>query len=339
MTVGRPKAPLVLTEDERETLVRWAGRPVTGQGVALRCRIVLACDEGLDNKVVAARLGVHQATVVRWRSRFLARRLGGLSGEPRPGTARSITDDEVRQVILTALEQPPAKGTAWSTHSLARATGLSQTTVSHIWRGFGVRPDPAEATEPDRDVVEKVRDVAGLYLASPDAAVVLCANKTAQTRARTASALLLAPRGAHRNPGGPSSLRAALEVGSRRVLGDRTAQQRALEFRRFLNQIDRSVSAGLDVHVIVNNPSIYKNPDFERWVARLPRFALHFAPTRSSWLDVADRWLNEIAARQGMKGSTAALEEAVRTWASWWHEDLRPFVWHGRADPVSRTGT
>lgn len=161
MTLGRPKTPLVLTEDERATLERWASRPTGGQGLALRCQIVLACAEGLDNKVVAARLGVHQSTVVRWRARFVVRRLAGLSDEPHPGTARTVTDDDVRQAKLTTLEKVPADGTAWSTRSLARATGLSQSTVSHICRGFGVRADLAMTTEPAPDprFREKVRGV------------------------------------------------------------------------------------------------------------------------------------------------------------------------------------
>ena len=343
---GRPKAPLVLTDEERETLARWARRPNSAQALALRCRIVLACAEGATNNEVAARVGVNQATVCKWRGRFVTRRLDGLSDEPRPGAARTITDDDVERVIVKTLEETPNDATHWSTRSMAKSTGMSQSAISRIWRAFGLKPHLTESFKlsPDPQFIDKVRDIVGLYVNPPDGALVLCVDEKAQIQAldRTAPVLPLRPGTPERRThdylrNGTTNLYAALDVASGKVITDLTAQHRAIEFRKFLNLINRTVPADLDVHVIVDNSSTHKTPEIHRWLVRHPRFTLHFTPTYSSWLNLVERWFAELTEkwlRRGTHRSTKELEQAIRSWVETWNDDPRPFVWHKTADEI-----
>ncbi len=295
---GRPKAELVLSDEEHETLQRWARRPKSAQSLALRCRIVLACAEGATNNEVAERVGVHSATVSKWRRRFVERRLDGLSDEPRPGAPRTVTDDDVERVIVKTLEETPADATHWSTRSMARATGMSQSAISRIWRAFGLKPHLTETFKLSTDppFIDKVRDIVGLYLNPPEGALVLCVDEKSQIQAldRTAPVLPLRPGLPERRTHdyrryGTTNLYAALDVASGNVISDLTAQHRAVEFRKFLNLINRTVPADLDVHVIVDNSSTHKTPEIHRWLLRHPRFTLHFTPTYSSWLNLVER--------------------------------------------------
>ena len=345
---GRPKAELVLTEDERTTLERWARRRRSAQGLALRCRIVLGCAEGKTNRQVAAEEGVHQVTVGKWRARFVAGRLDGLHDEPRPGAPRTIDDEDVERVIVKTLEETPRNATHWSTRSMAEATGMSQSAISRIWRAFGLKPHRTEnfKLSPDPQFIDKVRDIVGLYLNPPDAAVVLCVDEKSQIQAldRTAPVLPLRPgipeRQTHdyvRN--GITNLYAALDVASGNVISDLTARHRAEEFRRFLNLIDKNVPAELDVHVIVDNSSTHKTPAIRRWLLRHPRFSLHFTPTYSSWLNLVERWFAELTEkwlRRGTHRSTKDLVASIRTWITDWNDHPRPFVWHKSADEILR---
>jgi transposase len=317
--------------------------------LALRCRIVLACAEGTPNYLVAKRLGVNQATVRKWRTRFVNRRLEGLADEPRPGAPRTITDDDVERVIVKTLEETPGDATHWSTRSLAKATGMSQSAVSRIWRAFGLKPHLTESFKlsPDPQFIEKVRDVVGLYVNPPEGALVLCVDEKSQIQAldRTAPVLPLRPGTPERRThdyvrNGTTNLYAALDVASGKVIADLTAQHRAVEFRKFLNLINRSVPAGLDVHVIVDNSSTHKTPEIHRWLLRHPRFTLHFTPTYSSWLNLVERWFAELTEkwlRRGTHRSTKELESAIRSWIDTWNEDPRPFVWHKTADEILET--
>jgi transposase len=346
---GRPKAELVLSDDEFETLSRWARRRTSAQALALRCRIVLACAGGSTNRAVAARLGVNQATVSKWRSRFVAQRLDGLGDEPRSGAPRTITDDAVERVIVKTLEETPRDATHWSTRSLADRTGMSQSAISRIWRAFGLKPHLMETFKlsPDPQFIEKVRDVVGLYLNPPEGALVLCVDEKSQIQAldRTAPVLPLRPglpeRRTHdyvRN--GTTNLYAALDVASGNVIADVSARHRAVEFRKFLNLINRSVPAALDVHVIVDNSSTHKTPEIHRWLVRHPRFELHFTPTYSSWLNLVERWFAELTTkwlRRGTHRSTRELEHAITTWIEHWNENPQPFVWHKTADEILDT--
>jgi len=342
-------APLRLTDEERATLERWARRPKSAQALALRCRVVLACAEGGHNTDVAARLGVNRTTVNKWRARFLADRLDGLSDEPRPGAPRTIDDERVEAVIVRTLEETPADATHWSTRSMAKATGMSQSSVSRMWRAFGLKPHLTESfkltTHPL--FVDKVRDVVGLYLNPPEGALVLCVDEKSQIQAldRTAPVLPLRPGLPERRThdyvrGGTTNLYAALDVASGRVISDMTERHRAEEFRRFLNLVNRSVPENLDVHLVVDNVSTHKTPEIHRWLVRHPRFHLHFTPTYSSWMNLVERWFAELTnkwLRRGTHRSTKELEASINGWIDRWNDDPKPFVWHKSADEILET--
>jgi transposase len=320
-----PKLPeLALTEEERTTLARWARRRTSGQALALRCRIVLACASGASNAAVAAQLGISRPTVTKWRSRFVARRLEGLADEPRPGAARTITDEQVEQVLVMTLEETPTDATHWSTRSLARQVGMSQSAISRIWRAFGLRPHLVDTFKlsTDPQFIEKVRDLVGLYLNPPQAAMVLCVDEKTQVQAldRTAPILPLLPGTPQRQTHdytrhGTINLYAALDVASGNVITEMTARHRAIEFKRFLARIDQAVPADLAVHVICDNSSTHKTPAIQRWLVAHPRFRLHFTPTYSSWLNLVERWFAELTTkwlRRGTHRSVAELEQAIR---------------------------
>ena len=346
---GRPKAELLLTDDERETLERWARRPTSAQALAQRCRIVLACAEGLTNQQVAAVEGVNQVTVGKWRARFVEKRLDGLHDEPRPGAPRTISDAAVERVITMTLEQPPRDATHWSTRRMAAASGLSQTAVSRIWRAFALKPHQLESFKLSTDplFIEKVRDIVALYLNPPEAAVVLCVDEKTQVQAleRTAPILPLLPgtpaRATHDyRRHGTTNLYAALDVASGCVIADLTARHRAEEFRRFLALVDRNVPADLEVHVIVDNSSTHKTPAIHRWLLRHPRFVFHFTPTYSSWLKLVERWFAELTERwlrRGSHYSTKDLVASIRTWIASWNDDPKPYIWHKSADEILQT--
>jgi transposase len=343
------RAQVVLSDDERDVLERWARRHSSAQALALRCRIVLAAAEGEQSKDIAARLGCSSSTVGKWRGRFAERGLDGLHDEPRPGKPRSIGDQDVERVIVKTLEQQPPNATHWSTRSMAKATGMSQTAISRIWRAFGLKPHQTEAfrLSPDPQFIDKVRDIVGLYLNPPDAAVVLCVDEKSQIQAldRSAPVLPLMPGVPERHShdyvrNGITNLYAALDVGSGQVIADTSARHRAQEFRRFLNLIERSVPAALDIHVVLDNSSTHKTPSIQRWLVRHPRFKLHFTPTYSSWLNLVERWFAELTTKwikRSAHRSVHDLVASIRTWITNWNDDPKPYVWHKTADEILDT--
>src|SRR5215213_2449288 len=243
---GRPKAPLVLTDEERETLVRWSRRRKSAQSLALRARIVLACAEGKTNKAVAEELRVWPQTITKWRGRFVRERLEGLSDEPRPGAPRTITDEQVEAVVVATLEELPKDATHWSRALMAKRSGLSKSTVGRIWKAFGLKPHLTDTFKlsTDPQFIEKVRDVVGLYLDPPERALVLCVDEKSQVQAldRTAPILPLLPGVPQRQTHdytrhGTTNLYAALDVASGKVISQLTARHRAVEFKRFLAQV------------------------------------------------------------------------------------------------------
>ena len=347
-----PKLPeLALTEDERATLQRWARRAKSSQALALRCRIVLVCASGASNQAVAERLGISRPTVTKWRSRFVARRLEGLADEPRPGAARTITDEQVEQVLVMTLETTPKDATHWSTRSLARATGMSQSAISRIWRAFGLKPHLVDTFKlsTDPQFIDKVRDVVGLYLNPPEAALVLCVDEKSSIQAldRTAPILPLLPGVPRRQTHdyvrhGTTNLYAALDVASGKVISQMTARHRAVEFKRFLAQVERALPAGLALHVICDNSSTHKTPAIQRWLLAHPRVQLHFTPTYSSWLNLVERFIAELTTkwlRRGTHRSVAELEQAIQSWIDSWNDNPRPFVWTRTADQILDTIT
>jgi transposase len=340
------RVEVVLTGEEREVLERWARRPTSAQALALRCRIVLAAAEGRPSQAIAAELGCNADTVGRWRGRFARRGLDGLHDEPRPGKPRTISDEDVERVIVKTLEEQPANATHWSTRSMAAATGMSQSAISRIWRAFGLKPHQTEAFKlsPDPQFIDKVRDIVGLYLNPPEAAVVLCVDEKAQIQAldRSAPVLPLLPGVVERRShdyvrNGTTNLYAALDLASGKVIAEMTPRHRAEEFRRFLNLIDKSVPAHLDVHLVLDNSSTHKTPSIQRWLVRHPRFRLHFTPTYSSWLNLVERWFAELTTKwikRGTHRSVRDLVASIRTWIANWNDDPKPYVWHKTADQI-----
>jgi transposase len=344
---GRPKAELVLSDVERETLTQWSRRAKTAQALALRSRIVLACAGGASNKEVAASLRVVPATVGKWRARFVTDRLEGLSDEPRPGAARKITDEQVEAVVVRTLEQePPNKDSHWSTRSMARATGMSQTAISRIWRAFGLQPHLVDTWKlsTDPQFIEKVRDVVGLYLDPPDKAMVLAVDEKSQMQAldRTAPMLPMMPGAPGRKTHdyvrhGTTSLFAALDVATGKVIGQHQRRHRHQEFLRFLKTIDANTPKDLDLHLICDNYATHKTPAVKTWLAAHPRFHLHFTPTSGSWLNLVERWFGELTNRKLRRNthrSVKELETDVNAWIAAWNDDPKPFVWVKTADEI-----
>jgi transposase len=342
--------PLDLTDDERRTLEAWTRRRKTAQALALRSRIILAGADGAPNQAVAAELGVSRDTVAKWRSRFLKSRLEGLTDEPRPGRPRTVGDAKVEQVVTAALEQaPPGGDTHWSTRSMAKTAGVSQSTVSRIWRTFGLKPHVIQTWKlsTDPQFIDKVRDVVGLYMSPPENALVLCVDEKSQIQAldRTAPCLPMLPttpaRMTHdyvRN--GTTSLFAAFDLASGSVIAQHYRKHRHQEFLRFLKLIDDAVPDGLDLHLVLDNYATHKTPEIHKWLLRHPRFHLHFTPTSSSWLNLVERWFAELTRRKLRRSahrSVAELETDIRKWITEWNKDPRPFVWTKTADEILET--
>jgi transposase len=346
MAIGRPLAPLVLETMERSTLERWARRPKTSQALAMRSRLILACASGASNTQVAAELGVTKQTVGKWRARFIAHRLDGLLDEPRPGAPRLIRDEEVERVITLTLEEKPTDATHWSTRSMAKRSGLSQSAISRIWRAFALQPHRVETFKLSSDplFIEKVRDIVGLYLSPPERAVVLCVDEKSQIQAldRTAPLLPMRPGQVERRTHdyvrhGTTSLFAALDTKVGTVLGRCYPRHRSIEFRKFLDEIDAAVPAELEVHLILDNASTHKTALIQRWLAKRPRFHLHFTPTSSSWLNLVERWfaaLTEKQIRRGAHRSTRALEDAIYGYIDSTNEEPKPFIWTKSANQI-----
>ena len=346
---GRRAVEIVLTGGERETLERWARRPKSSQRLALRCRIVLGAAAGEANKSIAARIGCSEATVSKWRRRFAERRLDGLADDPRPGPPRKITDAVVEEVLVRTLESAPVGATHWSTRSMAAAVGVSQTAVSQIWRAFGLKPHLVESfkVSPDPQFVEKVRDIVGLYLNPPEAAVVLCVDEKTGVQAldRTAPVLPLLPAAPQRRTHdyrrhGTTDLFAALDAASGKVITSMSPRHRSEEFRKFLNLIDREVPDHLDVHVVLDNVSTHKTPAIQRWLLRHRRFSFHFTPTYSSWMNLVERWFSELTTkwlRRGTHTSVAELKDSINAWVDDWNHNPRPYTWHKTADDIFET--
>ena len=346
MRTGRPKRPLNLTDEERDRLQSLAHRARSQSLLARRARVVLACAEGLDNQAVAKKLRCSKGMVGKWRSRFLRARLEGLYDEPRPGAPRQVTDDQVERVVIQTLESTPRGETHWSTRGLAKATGLSRMTISRIWHAFGLQPHRSDTFKlsPDPQLVEKVRDIVGLYMNPPDHAMVLCVDEKSQIQAldRTQPLLPMRPgqleRGTHDyRRHGTTSLFAALELKSSRVIGQLHRRHRSREFRQFLDIIEAQVPGELDVHLILDNYGTHKTAMIRKWFAKRSRFHVHFTPTYGSWINLVERWFAELTnkrIRRGVFRSVKELEAAIRDYIDVHNEAPRPFVWTRTADQI-----
>ena len=346
MRTGRPKQALVLTDEERDRLQSLAHRARSQPLLARRARVVLACAEGLDNKAVARKLRTSLGMVGKWRSRFLKARLEGLYDEPRPGAPRKVSDAEVERIVIQTLESTPRGETHWSTRGMAKATGLSRMTISRIWQAFGLQPHRTDSFKlsPDPLLIEKVRDIVGLYMNPPDHALVLCVDEKTQIQAldRTQPLLPMRPGQVERRTHdykrhGTISLFAALELKTSQVMAQLKPRHRSLEFRQFLDLIEAQVPAALEVHIIVDNYGTHKTALIRKWFAKRPRFHVHFTPTYGSWINLVERWFAELTnkrIRRGVFRSVKEREAAIREYIDVHNEDPKPFVWTKTADQI-----
>ena len=335
-----------LTDDERMQLERWARRRKSAQALALRSRIVLACASGLANKEVAAREGVSQPTVGKWRARFVAFRLDGLDDDPRPGRPPSVTAQQVEDVVVATLESTPPNATHWSRASMAKRSGLSRSTVGRIWRAFDLKPHRAEGFKLSTDplFVDKVFDVVGLYLNPPEGAVVLCVDEKSQVQAlaRSQPAFPMMPGMPERRTHdyvrhGTTSLFAAFNTADGTVISALHRRHRTIEFKKFLAKIDAEVPADLDVHLVCDNYGTHKSPAVTKWLAAHPRFHVHYTPSYSSWINQVERWfayLTEDLLRRGDHRSVQALEKDIRSWVRAWNDNPKPFIWTKTAEQI-----
>ena len=346
MPRGRTLESLMLSAEERRVLQGWGRRRKTAQGLAIRARIVLLADEGWTNSAVAAHLHVTRVTVGKWRANFLEHRLDGLTDEPRPGAPRKVSDAQVERVIAKTLESTPKGATHWSTRSMAEVSGMSATTVRRIWHTFALQPHRTDTFKLSNDplFIDKVRDVVGLYMDPPERALVLCVDEKSQIQAldRTQPLLPLRPGQCERQTHdyvrhGTTTLFAALDVKSGRVIGSLHKHHRAKEFLGFLRKIDAEVPDDLDVHLILDNYQTHKVPAVRRWLVRNPRFHLHFTPTYSSWMNLVERWfaaLTDKALRRATHRSVRRLNQAIRLYIEVTNENPKPLVWTKSADDI-----
>jgi transposase len=343
---GRPKAELVLTSEEREQLTRWSRRAKSSQALALRSKIVLACAEGVDNKAVAEQLRCNQATVGKWRTRFVEHRLDGLSDEQRTGRPATISVDQVEDVVVATLESTPANATHWSRAKMAERTGLSKTTIGEIWKKFDLKPHRVDYFKLSNDplFIDKLYDVVGLYLNPPDAAVVLCVDEKSQVQAlqRSQPALPMMPGMPERRTHdyvrhGTTTLFAAFNTADGTVITSLHRRHRATEFKKFLSKIDATVPEDLEIHLICDNYGTHKHPVIKTWLEDHPRVHLHFTPTYSSWLNLVERFFGYVTAdllQRSDHRSVQALEADIHKWVTAWNENPKPFVWTKTAEQI-----
>jgi transposase len=343
---GRPTVEIELSAGERQTLERWARRHSSSQALALRCRIVMACATGATDTAIAVEVGVHPVTVSKWRHRFAVSRLDGLVDAPRPGAARHIGDDVIEAVVVDTLETTPGADTHWSTRGLAAKHGISHQTVAEIWRAFGLKPwkQGSFKVSPDPDLIEKIRDIVGLYLNPPVAAVVFAVDEKPQIQAlnRTAPTLPMLPttpqRATHdyeRN--GTCDLFAALNIATGTVVTDIRSSHTSADFITFLNKINRNVPTDLDVHVVLDNLSAHKSPTVQKWLLRHRRFHFHFTPTYGSWMNLVERWFGALTPKKLQRSTHHSVKELaadIEAWTAAWNENPKPFVWHKSADDI-----
>src|SRR5512144_171850 len=344
--MGKPAVAIALRADERRELESLARAQKTGQAMARRARIVLAAAAGLENKAIGIEVGADANTVSKWRRRFAAHRLDGLLDEPRPGTPRKIGDDEIAETIRLTLEGTPPGATHWSLRAMARVVGYAPSTIHRIWRAFGLQPHRTETFKLSNDplFVEKVRDIVGLYISPPERALVLCVDEKSQIQALDRSQPLLPMR-----PGqverrthdytrhGTTSLFAALDIATGAVIGRCYRKHRSSEFRNFLDQIEASVPTDLDVHLVMDNYATHKTRPIRDWLAKRPRWHVHFTPTGASWINQVERFfalVTEKQIRRGVHTSTQQLENDIRAFIDAHNADPKPFRWTKSADDI-----
>jgi len=346
MARGRPLPSLEVSEEDRRVLEGYTRRRKTSQQLALRARIILRCADGESNMAVAHQLDTTRETVGRWRKRFQEAGLDGLHDEPRPGAPRTVDDGKIEEIVTLTLEETPDNATHWSTREMARRVGVSSATVYRVWRAFGLQPHRSESFHLSNDplFVEKVRDVVGLYLNPPEHAVVLCVDEKTQIQAldRKQPILPMLPGQAERRTHdyrrhGTTTLFAALDIATGKVIGSLHRRHRAIEFKKFLHRIDAEVPKHLDVHVVMDNYAAHKTPAIQRWLVKHPRFHFHFTPTYSSWLNQVERWfahLTEKKIKRAAHQSVVQLEKDIRRFIEVGNREPKSFMWTKSADDI-----
>mgnify|MGYP000408631318 CR=1 FL=1 len=344
--MSRVAPTVTLSPEQRRELGTLVSRRTTAQGLAKRAGIVLACADGLQNKQIAKQLNVHHSTVGIWRRRFIESGVDGLYDEPRPGTPRTITDEQVEAVIIRTLESTPRNSTHWSSRMMAKDSGLSVSSVQRIWRAFGLQPHRSETFKLSTDplFIDKVRDVVGLYLDPPARALVLCVDEKSQIQAldRSQPVLPMRPGQIERQTHdykrhGTTSLFAALNTATGDVIGKCYKRHRSIEFKKFLVEIERRVPDDLDIHLIMDNYATHKTQAIRNWLAKRPHWHVHFTPTGASWLNMVERFFAEITERQikrGVHRSERQLTQAILSYIEIRNEDPKPFTWVRTADEI-----
>ena len=346
MRRGRRLPELELSEEQRTILQGWTRRRKTAQALAMRARIILRAAEGLPATAIGIETKACIQTVSKWWRRFDERGLDGLLDEARPGQPRKLSDAQIEQVIVRTLESKPPAATHWSTRTMAQATGLNQTAISRIWRAFSLAPHRSETFKLSKDplFIDKVRDIVGLYLNPPERALVLCVDEKSQIQAldRTAPLLPMRPGQIERRTHdyarhGTTSLFAALDAKTGKIIGQNQQRHRSVEFRSFLDTIEKNVPEELDIHMILDNYGTHKTKLIKDWLIKRPRFHVHFTPTSASWLNLVERWfalLTERQLRRGVHRSTKELKSAINDFIQHHNRDPKPFVWHKTADQI-----
>jgi len=343
---GRQPKIIVITAEQQHELERLVRRTRENRGVAFRARIILLSARGLIGLEICKKLRTTNRTVYSWRKRFLAGGTDALYDEKKPGMPRKISDDKIEDVVVKTLESRPKEATHWSTRMMAKKVGLSQSAISRIWRTFGLKPHRASTFTLSRDplFIEKVRDVVGLYMSPPANALVLSVDEKSQIQAlnRTQPILPLAPGSEEkRTPDydrhGTTTLFAALNVKTGKVMGQCYPRHRSIEFKKFLEHIEESTPKRLEIHMILDNYGTHKSPMIQRWLVRHPRFHLHFIPTHSSWLNLVERWFGLLTERQIKRGSHTSVSElkrAIEVYIDQTNRERKPFVWTKTADEI-----
>jgi transposase len=350
MPGGRPKKPLILSKEEREILRSWTRRRKISRQLAMRARIVLLCGSGMNNLEVASELDVTDMTVGKWRERFRVHRLQGLNDEHRSGPPPSVADEKLYEVVAKTLETKPANATHWSTRSMAKETGLSQSTVGRIWRTFGLQPHREKTFKLSTDplFVEKVHDVVGLYMNPPDRAVVLSIDEKSQIQAldRSQPLLPMMPGTPERRTHdyirhGTTTLFAALDVKTGRVIGECQDRHRHQEFLRFLNRVDRVMKKThppeTQIHIVMDNYATHKTPKVKQWFARRPQYHVHFTPTSASWLNQIERFFADITTKRIRRGVFKGVKQLIKAIYDYLEEhniDPKPFIWTATSELI-----
>ena len=340
---------LDLAEEDREVLESWVSAHNTPQALVWRAHIVLLAAEGEPNTHIAEQLGVTVVTVREWRRRFEADGIDALTRvKPGRGRKREIDAEQVKRIVHDTLHSKPKGATHWSCRTMAKHQNVSPATIQRIWDAYGLQPHRVDTFKLSKDpeFVEKLTDIVGLYMNPPDKAVVICVDEKSQIQAldRTQPGLPM-KRGRcgtmthDYKRHGTTSLFAALNVLDGTVIGNCYEHHRHQEFLKFLRLLDRAFPKGKTLHLILDNYGTHKHPNVKSWLAKHPRFHLHFTPTSSSWLNLIERWFGHLTEKQLRRGAFVSVDDlisAIDEFIEVTNDDPKPFVWSAKIEDILR---